>query len=83
MKLVNLSLTFWFGHSFGCGFGTFGFVLRLAGKWPHKTTQCAKFKNWPKTHPKLMKAQNKHEFHHFGGKLALNCGLRHPKCFFW
>ena len=39
----------------------------LLEKLPKLSPNCAKFKNWLKTHPKVVKAQNKWLLHHFVG----------------
>ena len=39
-------------------------------------SQLAKSQNWLKTHSKVINAQNKCLFHHFGGMLAWKSGLR-------
>ena len=46
------------------------------GKRPKKSPKLAKSQNWLKTHPKVINAQNKCLFHHFGGMLAAKSGLR-------
>ena len=55
--------------------GNFGPVISL--KYGPKTApKEPNFKNWLKTHPKVINAWNKHVIHHFGGMLALKSGLR-------
>ena len=45
-------------------------------KRPKKSQKLAKSQNWLKTHSKVINAQNKCLFHHFGGMLAWKSGLR-------
>ena len=60
--------------------GTFSFGLLLMVKQPKNSPKQAKFQNKLKTYPKLINAQNKCWFHHFGGILLWKGGLRF--CFF-
>ena len=45
------------------------------GKRLKNDQKYAIFQNWLKTHPKVLNARNKRVLHHFGGVLALKCGL--------
>ena len=45
------------------------------GKRLKNDQKYAILKNWLKTHPKVLNAQNKRVLHHFGGMLALKSGL--------